>query len=147
MQIWEFLRELAIFFPLSGSEERQNKIFDSYAENLVDITTCDKKYDYDWKKVLQIIQRTYTYQRFPSLADIINCLPEARIYKPYQESEYDGRLVVITLPNGYKYSFTTHGTGKPIHQIQESLKDKYGTIKTEIFPKGSVLIGNTVIKP
>lgn len=146
MQIWEFVRELAFFFPLSGTDEHKNKIFDSYVENLEGICLTNKS-EYDWKKVLQTIQRTYTYSKFPPLADIIKCLPECKIIKPYTEQKDDGQLGIVTLPNGYKYSFITRGNGKPINELKDDLKFKYKTFNIEIFPKGSVLIGKEVILP
>ena len=144
MQIWEFVRELAFFFPLSGSEEHQNRIFDSYVENLEGIVISNKC-DYDWKKVLQAIQTTYTYQKFPPLADIIKCLPQGKIFKTYKESADEGALIVITLPEGTIYSFTVSGIGKPLSCIKEEIKEKYGTCEIKTYPKGTLLIGKEII--
>ena len=146
MQIWEFVRELAEFFPLTGTEEHQNKIFDSYVENLEGI--CIKnKCDYDWKKVLRAIQCTYTYSKFPPLADIIKCLPECRMYKPYVESVDEGSLIAITLPNGRIYDFTVCGFGKPIGVIKDEINKKFGNCTVKKYPKGTVRIGNDFILP
>ena len=147
MQIWEFIRELSFFFPLSGTEEHKNRIFDSYVENLEGIAISNKC-DYDWKKVLQAIQRTYTYQKFPSLADVIKCLPEGRIEKPYEACEGEGALVVITLPNGVKYDFTVSGMGRSLGVIKEEIKNKYGALpKIETYPIGTVIIGDKIFQP
>lgn len=147
MQIWEFIKELAFFFPLSGTEEHQNKIFDSYVENLEGIAISNKC-DYDWKKVLQAIQRTYTFSKFPPLATIIECLPECVIQKPYQASTDEGSLIVLTLPNGVKYQFTVNGYGRSLDAIKDEIKEKYGMFpKIETYPAGTVIIGDEVFLP
>ena len=138
MQIWEFVRELAFFFPLSGTEEHKNKIFDSYVENLEGICITNKC-EYDWKKVLQTIQRTYTYSKFPPLADIIKCLPKGRIYKPYKECVDEGSLIVITLPDGRIYNFTVSGIGRPLSTIKDEILKKHGPCEVKTYPKGSVM--------
>lgn len=146
MQIWEFVRELAFFFPLSGTDEHKNRIFDSYVENLEGICISNKC-EYDWKKVLQTIQRTYTYQKFPPLADIIKVLPECKIFKPYQECENEGALIVITLPNGMKYDFTVSGIGRHIETIKEEILKKHGDCDIKTYPKGTVIIGDKIFTP
>ena len=146
MKIWEFVKELAIFFPLTGTEEHQNKIFDSYVENLEGIAITNHC-DYDWKKVLQTIQRTYTYSKFPPLADIIKVLPECKIYKPYIECADEGDLIVVTLPNGMIYTFTVCASGRNIDTISEELKFKFGTFEMKQYPKGTVMIGKEIVLP
>lgn len=146
MQIWEFIRELAFFFPLSGTEEHKNKIFDSYVENLEGIC-ISHKCEYDWKKVLQAIQRTYTYTKFPPLADIIKVLPECKIFKPYQECKDAGSLIALTLPNGITYDFTISGIGRPLENIKEEIKNRYGDCEIKIYPKGTIRIGNKYVSP
>lgn len=147
MKIWEFVRELASFFPLSGTDETKNKIFDSYVENLEGIVLTNKC-EYDWKKVLQAIQRTYIYSKFPPLADIIKCLPEGRIDKVYEPCENEGSLIVLTLPNGKKHYFTVCGMSKSLREIKEEILFKYGDYpKVEMYPKGTVVIGNDIVLP
>jgi hypothetical protein len=63
-------------------------------------------------------------------------------------SANEGALVVITLPNGVRYDFTVSGIGRPIENIKEEIKNKYGKypeIKT--YPKGTVIIGDKVFTP
>lgn len=146
MQIWEFVRELAFFFPLSGTDEHKNRIFDSYVENLEGICVNNKS-EYDWKKVLQTIQRTYTYQKFPPLADIIKVLPECKIFKPYQECENEGSIIAITLSTGITYDFTVSGIGRPLESIKQEIKNRYGDCEIKTYPKGTVRIGNTFVLP
>ena len=146
MQIWEFVRELAFFFPLSGTDEHKNKVFDSYVENLEGICITNKC-EYDWKKVLQAIQKTYTYSKFPPLADIIKCLPEGKMFKPYQECKDEGSLVLITLPTGIQYNFIVSGIGRSLSTIKQEIVDKYGDCKVKIFPKGTMIIGKQIIEP
>lgn len=152
MKIWEFLRELAFFYPMQTSNEKdREKIFSSYVDNLEGIAITNKC-DYDWKKVLQCIQRTYTYSKFPPLADIIKFLPECRIIKPYTPCKDEGSLIVITMPNGNTYQFTVCNWGKSLSQYQEEWKlkykpDEYAQIKIKQYPAGTVIIGDTVILP
>lgn len=146
MQIWEFVKELAFFFPLTGTDEHKNRIFDSYVENLEGIALSNKC-EYDWDKVLKAIQRTYAFSRFPSLAEIIKCLPEGRIYKRYEECEGEGSLVVITLPDGRKYNFTVSGIGRPLSTIKDEILKKYGGCEVKTYPKSTVMIGNKIFEP
>lgn len=148
MKLWEFIRELAFFFPLNGTEEHQNKIFDSYVENLEGIAISNHC-EYDWKKVLQTIQRTYTYSKFPPLADIIKFLPECKVFKPYKPCKDEGSLIVLTLPNGIKYNFTVSAIGKPLAKIKEELRlkykpEEYKKCKFEYYPAGTIIIGETI---
>ena len=146
MKIWEFLEELAFFYPPNIKDEDKKRLYSSYVENLEGIVISNKC-EYDWKKVLQAIQRTYTFSKFPPLAEIIKVLPECVKVKPYQESEDEGALVVITMPNGVMYDFTITGFGKPLSQIKSEIVEKYGNVQVKTYPKGSVLIGKQVILP
>ena len=146
MTIWEFLKELEFFYKYTGSDNDKNRLFSSYVENLEGICISNKC-EYDWKKVLQAIQRTYTYQKFPPLADIIKCLPEGKIFKPYRECADEGTLIVITLPTGVIYSFAVSGIGRSFNVIKEEITEKYGDCDIKQYPKGSVLIGKQVILP
>jgi len=146
MQIWEFVRELAFFFPLSGTDEHKNKIFDSYVENLEGICITNKC-EYDWKKVLQAIQRTYTYSKFPPLADIIKCLPEGKVIKSYVPTKDEGNLIVLTLPSGKKYYFTACGIGRTLQSYKEEITRKHGGCEIDVYPKGTVVIGNDIVLP
>ena len=147
MKLWEFIRELAFYFPLSGTDEAKNKTFDMYVENLEGIAITNKC-EYDWKKVLKVIQCTYTFKSFPSLADIIKVLPECRIIKPYKECKGEGSVIILTLPTGSKYLFVVSGIGRPITDIQAEIKEKFGSeSKIEHYPKGTVLIGDEILLP
>ncbi|MBQ2219522.1 MAG: hypothetical protein II417_01850 [Elusimicrobia bacterium] len=75
MKIWDFIEELDFFYPQNLMDEEKKRLYSSYVENLEGIVISNKC-EYDWKKVLQAIQRTYTYSKFPPLADIIKVLPE-----------------------------------------------------------------------
>lgn len=146
MKIWEFLEELAFFYPPNLKDEEKKRLYSSYVENLEGIVISNKC-EYDWKNVLQAIQRTYTYSKFPPLADIIKVLPECKKAKPYQECADEGTLIVITLPTGVRYDFTVTSIGRTLSSIKEEIKDKYGDCEVQTYPKGTVIIGNTVILP
>lgn len=146
MHILDFLTNLELFYKYSGSEENKIKVFNSYVENLEGIC-LNNKCDYDWSKVILAIQRGYKKREFPLLADIINFLPEGKIEKQYQPCKGEGSLVIITLPTGQKYSFTVCVYGKSKETIVDEIKTKYGICDVNIYPAGSVLIGNKVVEP
>ena len=152
MKIWEFLRELAFFYPMEKKEDKdKEKIYSSYVDNLEGIAISNKC-EYDWKKVLQCIQRTYTYAKFPPLADIIKFLPECRIEKAYKPCKDEGSLIVITMPNGKKYQFTVCSWGKSLDRYKEEWQlkykpEEYEKIKIEQYPAGTVIIGDTIFLP
>lgn len=146
MKIWDFLGELALFYPLKKEGEAREKLFSYYVENLEGICIT-KKEEYDWRKILMAIQRGYKKRDYPLLADIINFLPEGKIEKQYQACRGEGSLIVITLPTGQKYSFTVCGYGRSKDAIVEEIRTKYGACDISTYPKGSVLIGNTVVEP
>lgn len=145
MRLFEFLRDLEAFYPLNESEEKVNKRLSSYVDILEgEIIKSGKNYDYS--KVLKYIQMNYRYKTFPSLPDILDFMKVGEVYEVV-ECENEGDLVVITLPNGYMYSFTVHGTGQPLTEIIEKCKRAYGDCSIKQYPKGSVLIGKEVFLP
>lgn len=146
MTIWEFLSELEFFYKYSGSDNDKNRLFSSYVENLEGICITNRC-EYDWKKVLQAIQKTYTYSKFPPLADIIKCLPEGKIYKTYTPCKDDGSLLVVTLPDGRFYDFTICSIGKSLDSIKNEIIEKYGDCNIELYPVGTVRIGKKIFLP
>ena len=81
MQIWEFIKELAFFFPLSGTEEHQNRIFDSYVENLEGIAISNKC-DYDWKRYYRLYKELILFPNFHRSLQSLNACPNA-LYKSH----------------------------------------------------------------
>lgn len=146
MTIWDFLRELEFFYKYTGNDNDKNRLFSSYVENLEGICITNKC-EYDWKKVLQAIQKTYTYSKFPPLADIIKCLPEAKVIKSYVPSKDEGNLIVLTLSGGKKYYFTSSAIGRSLDKVKEEITLKYGDCQVEKYPKGTVVIGNNIVLP
>lgn len=146
MKIWEFLEELDFFFPSNMKDENKKRLFSSYVENLEGIAIANKC-EYDWKKVLQQIQCTYTYSKFPPLADIIKVLPECIIVKPYIECVGEGSPVVITLPNGVVYNFVISALGRSKETILDEIKTNYGYCDVKTHPKGTAVIGTQIVKP
>lgn len=146
MTIWDFLRELEFFYKYTGNDNDKNRLFSSYVENLEGICIANKC-EYDWKKVLQAIQKTYTYSKFPPLADIIKCLPEGKIYKTYTPCKDEGSLIVLTLPDERKYYFTASAIGRALDKVKEEITLKYGDCHVEMYPKGTVVIGNSIVLP
>lgn len=131
-----FLHKLfALYPPEDKTEERMRY----YAE----ILTSNKKYDYE--KLMRIVGREWKNKYLPSTAWLVEkreqCKPENSI--PANE----GELVVMRLPNGRIYSFTVTGFGRTLNDIRSKCSSIYGGCKVEIYPKGSVLVGTTVIEP
>jgi hypothetical protein len=90
-----------------------------------------------------------TYEKkkgFPEPRVLYNYLAQCEI-KHYDISKDEGSLVLITLPTGIQYNFTVSGIGRSLGTIKQEIVDKYGDCKIEMFPKGTVIIGNQIIEP
>lgn len=103
MKIFDFLRELELFYPMNASEEKTAKLISSYAE-IIQGEMLKTKEKYDFNKVISYIQRNYRYKTFPSLPDILDALPIGIIV----EERYSGREgeVIKRIINGIEYEFT-----------------------------------------
>lgn len=145
MQINKFLSDLELFYPYKGTEENKIRVFETYQENLEGITLTNKC-EYDWKKVLMAIQRGYKKREFPTLADIINFMPEGKIEKEYKPCKDEGSLIVVTLPNGTIYPFTVSGVGNQDKKIIDEIKKKFGTCEVKTYPSNFQLIGTKVVE-
>ena len=122
MKIFDFLRELEIFYPMGASEEKVEKCISSYAE-IIQRETLKTGEKYDYEKILRHIQRNYRYKSFPSLPDIIDALPIGIVI----EEHYSGREgeVLKRSLNGVEYEFTivpNHwGNIKTINQLDKDI--------------------------
>lgn len=103
MKIFDFLRDLEVFYPMNESEEKVEKRISAYAEIIQgEVLKTGKKYDF--KKVLASIIRNYRYKTFPSLPDILDSLPVGIVI----DEQYSGREgeVITRVINGFPYEFT-----------------------------------------
>ena len=145
MTIFEFLQELECFFPLNEAEEMVKKRISFYADILKsEMAKTGKSYDY--RKITQWFLKNYKYKTFPSLANIIDALPNGEV-QPYKECKDEGSLLVVTLASGYTYEFTVSGIGKSINDLKSDIKRKFGDCTYKFYPKGTVIIGGKVFMP
>jgi hypothetical protein len=103
MKIFDFLRELELFYPMGAGEEKTEKCIASYAE-IIQRETLKTGETYDYEKVIRHLQRTYRYKSFPSLPDILDALPVGIVIEQ-RFSGREGEVVKRTL-NGIEYEFT-----------------------------------------
>lgn len=145
MRIMEFLQQLEDIFPIGVAEEKKNKRFSLYIDVIEGEIQKNGK-EYNLLKVLHYLIKTHQYKSFPAIADIIKALPIGEITQ-YQQCKNDGDLLVVTLPNGYKYEFTVSAIGKSIKELKNSIQRKYGTCEYSFYPKKTVIIGDKVFYP
>ena len=148
MEIQEFLSELELHFPMNCKSGDKEKLLKSYVTHLTDYLK-GREDKYDLQKVLTYLLHNYKYSKLPALAEILEAMPHgledaAEGYKPCPD---EGKVVIATLPNGYKYDFVISGCGTPIEQVKASLKRRFGECKVDIYPEGTCLIGNQVVTP
>jgi hypothetical protein len=141
MNLFEFLRKLEAFYPLNESQEKVNNRLSSYVDILEgEIVKRGKRYDYD--KILKHIQKTYRYKTFPSLPDLLDFLNVGEVRESVNCKD-EGCLVVIRAEN-HIYSFEIAPFGRKLDDIKYDAGKRFANAKVEIYPKGSVLIGDKV---
>lgn len=125
MKLFEFLRDLESFYPLNESAEKVEKRLSAYVD-ILEAEILKTKKTYDFKKILQYIQRNYRYKQFPSLPDLLDFLPYGIVYKTSysgQEGETIKRVI-----NGWEYEFTivpNHWEKVPTIGMIDSLADSF----------------------
>ena len=101
MDLREFLRQLALFFPLRGTEEQKRAKIESYVELLSG--EIHSKYDnFNYEALLKILKMSY--DTFPALKDIRKHLDYGKVIKE-SFSGREGEVIKRTL-NGVEYEFT-----------------------------------------
>ena len=103
MKIFDFLRELELFYPMGVSDAKAEKLISSYAE-IIQRETLKTGETYDYEKIIRHLQRTYRYKSFPNLPDILDALPVGVVVEE-RYSGREGELIKRTL-NGIEYEFT-----------------------------------------
>lgn len=137
-----FLEDLSVFFPISSTRNKK-EVIEHYAKYL--LKYCENK-NYKFSQVKKYIIENYTKTNFPEILVIRNALPQGEI-RNYQETIHDGELVVITLSDGRKYNFTVTGHDvKSLNDIKQEIKQMGVYPKIEIYPKGTVVIGNDIFE-
>ena len=101
MDLREFLRQLALFFPLRGTDEQKRAKIESYVELLSG--EIHSKYDnFNYEALLKILK--ISYDTFPALKDIRKHLDYGKVIN----ESYSGREgeVIKRMVNGIEYEFT-----------------------------------------
>ncbi len=155
MNIKTFLKELLFYFPMTkklGDGELE-KLFNAYTEDILyEINKWDG-YNCDFQILLRKIRSNYQYEKFPSIATILNYLPKAKVKIRKNEIADEGCTIRVTLDNGYYYDFTvvSFDTQTTVGNIKKrfTYKDSAGTTKSKIkkivyYPKGITFIGGTI---
>ena len=140
-QLEDFLIDLTEFYPISDKRDF-NKIISQSVDYLLQF--CINK-EIDFKKVRNIIFDTYKFKGFPDLPLIRDCLKAGEIQK-YTNCKDEGCLVVIRAEK-HIYSFEIAPLGRSLEDIKKNASAMFENAKIEIYPKGSVLIGDTVVTP
>ena len=120
MDLREFLKQLALFFGVSGNEEQKRAKIESYVELLSG--EINSKYDnFNYEALLKILK--LSYDKFPSIKDIRSKLPYGRVIKE-SFSGREGEVIKRNL-NGIEYEFTivpNHWDGvKTIEQLDKDI--------------------------
>ena len=120
MDLREFLKQLALFFPLRGTEEQKRAKIESYVELLSG--EIHSKYDnFNFEALLKVLK--LSYDSFPTLKDIRKHLDYGKVIK----ESYSGREgeVIKRIVNGIEYEFTivpNHWAGiKTIEQLDKDI--------------------------
>lgn len=129
MNVREFLSELQLFFPLERRKEDIPKIFEAYVDDILYELNKEKYkgYDCDFGILLKVVRSKYTFKEFPSIAKIIDFIPEALVTIS-RKTSYSGREgeIIKRVINGAEYEFTivpNHWQNvKTISQLDEQIK-------------------------
>lgn len=120
MDLREFLRQLALFFPLRGTEEQKRAKIESYVDLLSG--EIHSKYDnFNYEALLKVLKMSY--DSFPTIKEVRKYLDYGRIIN----ESYSGREgeVITRELNGIEYEFVivpNHWTGiKTIDQLEKDI--------------------------
>lgn len=140
-QLENFLMDLSDIYPIPDTRNF-DKIIGQYCDYLIQF--CTNK-QIDFTKVKNTIFDQYKFKGFPDMPFIKECLKTGEIQR-YIASKDEGCLVVIRAEN-HIYAFEVAACGKNIEDIKKDASARFENSKIEIYPKGSVLIGEKVITP
>lgn len=138
-QLMQFLLDLSNIFPISSTRNCE-KVIEQYTDYLLEF--CYNK-EIDFKRVTRAIIDDYKKQYFPEPLFIKDHLVYGE-KQSYQKDVNEGKLLIVTLPNGVQYRFNYCGCGKTQKEIKASLMEKYGDCKYELYPAGTIIIGDKI---
>lgn len=141
----EFLKNLSLFFSLDAKQKEQQ---DFFLSTYIQVFEENQKqgYYYDYSKILRLAQLNHKTKQFPTLKELLPWMEEAK-YRSYNATVDEGKVIVITLDDGRKYDFVVAGMGKSLKSLKDELYKKYLNFKVDIYPKGTVIIGDKIFLP
>ena len=141
-QLEDFLINITDFYPISS-----NKNFDNVIAQSLDYLLqfcCGKEIDF--KKARNYVFENYKSKGFPDLALLKESIICSEIKKT-KTCEDEGCLVVLRTGGNHIYGFKVSTTGRSLEDIKKDATARFGNVKVETYPKGSVLIGDKVFLP
>lgn len=141
-QLEDFLINITDFYPISSNKNYNNVIAQS-VDYLMEFC-CGKEIDF--KKARNYIFDNYKFKGFPDLALLKESLLNSEVIK-FKHCEDEGGLVVVTLPTGKIFTFEISAFGKSLDDIKKQVVSNYGNVQIRTYPKGTVMIGTTIIQP
>lgn len=133
-----FLEDLSIFLPVSTTRNKED-VIDKYSDFILE--DCCKK-DYKFSKIKKWILDNYKKSNFPEVAFIKEAMQYGEI-KNYEVCKDEGKLIVVTLPNGRRYEFTVCGfASHDLNYYEKNIKKKFGQATVEIYPKEAQFVGD-----
>lgn len=113
MTLLGFLGELSKHFSGGISKENMTSVMTTYQDILLEeMQKTGAKYDF--RKLFHYVLKTHKFKTYPSVADLIEWLPQGE-KREYQEHLYDDGLVRLKLKDGRTYDF--------VKAKNQSLKD------------------------
>ena len=146
MDVYQFLAKLNKFYPSNDKDDMFNERVNEYSKEILGIANS-KDVEYDYDKIFSHLLKNYRYKTFPTLADIINVLDEGIVRKTQQECIDAGKVLIVTLPNGFRYEFVISSIGRPKDEVLAKLYKRFGECKVVIYPAGTCIIGNQIVVP
>lgn len=141
----KFLLEIENLYPIEA--KRKDRVIQMSVDFLLQFC-LDRKID--WKKAKDEVLNNYSYNKFPDLAFLRDCIVKSYVFETNIAKD-EGCLVLMIMPDGYIYSFEITSFGHSIEELKQRinnrLKEQKKNCTVKIFPKGSTLIGNKVFIP
>lgn len=141
-QLEDFLISITDFYPIASSKNFDNVIAQSLDYLL---QFCYNK-EIDFKKARDYIFEHYKFKGYPDMPLLKESILSSEI-KKIDTCKNEGCLVVIRTGGNHIYAFEISATGRSLEDIKKDATARFGNVKVETYPKGSVLIGDKVILP
>lgn len=140
-KIIRFLTDLSATYRIA--DENFDRVINDTADYLMRNLPA---YDIDFTKVKDAIFDKYRPKAkvFPEPYFIKDCLVYGKMCAS-ESCKDEGCLVTVQIPNKPIYTFEIAGNGRNLDDIKKEIAKNYGNSKITIYPKNSVLIGDTLV--